>query len=75
MTNKYDAEIENLQEKLKSLKKKRAEAEKAKYSKIARLLTRQIQNNQNFNNDFFAICKKYEMKDLMVELDNFRQPQ
>ena len=75
MLNKYDAEIENLQEKLKSLKKKKAEAEKAKYGKIAKILTKHIQDNQNFNNDFFAICQKYEMKELMVELDNFKQPQ
>jgi len=75
MLNKYDAEIENLQEKLKSLKKKRAEAEKAKYEKIARLLTKQIQDDQNFFNEFIKFCQKYEMKELMVELDNFKQPQ
>lgn len=73
MLNKYDAEIESLQEKLKSLKKKRAEAEKAKYEKIARLLTKQIQDDQNFFDEFFGICQKYKMEELMAELSDFKQ--
>lgn len=73
MLNKYDAEIENLQERLKSLKRKKAEAEKAKYEKIARLLTKQIQDDQNFFNEFIQICQKYEMKELLIELDIFKQ--
>ncbi|WKW21824.1 hypothetical protein [Campylobacter fetus] len=73
MLNKYDSEIEILQEKLKSLKKKKAEAEKAKYEKIAKLLTKQIQDDQNFFNEFIQICQKYEMKELLIELDNFKQ--
>ena len=73
MLNKYDAEIESLQEKLKSLKKKRAEAEKAKYEKIARLLTKQIQDDQNFLDEFFGICQKYKMEELMAELSDFKQ--
>ncbi|HDX6240636.1 TPA: hypothetical protein RPW09_001650 [Campylobacter fetus subsp. venerealis] len=73
MLNKYDSEIEILQEKLKSLKKKKAEAEKAKYSKIAKMLTKHMQDNQNFFNEFIQICQKYEMKELLIELDNFKQ--
>lgn len=70
MENKIDQDILALQEKIKSLKKKKANVERAKLERISKVLVKKVQEDMNFYTDLIKLCEKYKADSILKELDN-----
>ena len=73
MENKIDQDILALQEKIKSLKKKKADVERAKLERVSKVLIKKVQEDMNFYADLIQLCEKYKADSILKELDN-RKP-
>ncbi len=71
MENTIDNEIQVLQEKIKSLKKKKAEAERIKLEKISKFLIKTMQDNSNFCEDILKLCDKHNAKEISEKLKGY----
>jgi hypothetical protein len=74
MENKIDQDILALQEKIKSLKKKKADIERAKLEGVSKVLIKKVQEDMNFYTDLIKLCEKYKADSILKELDNYCKP-